>query len=69
MHVFFIRNFSNIIENIKDWIKRYKVFLIFQLSCFLIMAILAISMAVKNTNALALEKLTNNNLYCYLIQK
>ena len=69
MNVFFIRNFSNVIENIKDWIKRYKVFLIFQLTCFLIMAILAISMVVKNTNCLTLERLTNNDLYCYLIQK
>ena len=69
MHTFFIRNISNIVENIKDWIRRYKWFLILELSLFVLSIILAVSLVVKNTNCLQLQKLTSNNLYCFLIGK
>ncbi len=69
MHTFFIRNISNITENIKDWIRRYKWFLILELCLFGLSIVLAVSLVVKNTNCLVLEKLTNNNLHCYLIGK
>ena len=69
MHIFVFRNLSNIIENIKEWIKKYKLYLIIELVCFLLMIALSVSMVIKNTNCLALEKMTNSNLYCFLICK
>ena len=69
MHTFFIRNISNIVENIKDWIKRYRWFLILELCLFVLSIVLAVSLVVKNTNCLVLDKLTNNNLLCFLIGK
>ena len=69
MHIFICRNFSNIVENIKDWIRRYKIFLILELVCFVFMIILSVSLVVKNTSCVAFEKMTNANLYKFLICK